>query len=189
MLFDHYGQPGTDPVTHKWQKILEYVEQVVAACYRADELDDHEEETPDPTGHGFGVTAQNLAAQTCGVCGWGVICDAAKGEKHGAETTKGAEAVVAGEEQRAGRGGVGGSPAGGCGDPGRDGDSNKVNKYQRSPHASPGHEEGETSTGVGGIIDIKVGSNGAETDGDGELKCEKGAAVSRDCAGRSDRLQ
>ena len=96
MFFEHYSQPGADPVTHQWQKIFKYVEQMVAARHRADEFDDHKEKTPDPTGDRFRVTAQNLAAQTCGVRGRGVICDAAQGEEHGAEAAKGPEAVVAG---------------------------------------------------------------------------------------------
>lgn len=96
MLFDNDRQPGTDPVTHQWQKVFENVEQMVAARDRADEFDDHEEETPDPTGDGFGVTAQNLAAEACGVRSRCVVCDAAKCEEHRAETAKGAEAVVAG---------------------------------------------------------------------------------------------
>lgn len=122
---------------------------------------------------------------------------------------------------------------GGCGDAGRDSDPNQVNKDQRSPHASPGHEEGKTSTCVDGVVDVKVGSDSGEADSDRELKCEKGwitvsllalpiwggfkalkhihrvktpgtcletrdlagiqgvrtAAVSCDCAGRTDRLQ
>ena len=80
MLFEHYSQPGADPVTHQWQKVFEYIEQMVTARYRADKLDDHEEETPDPTGDGFAIATQNLAAQACGVCGRRVVCDTAEGE-------------------------------------------------------------------------------------------------------------
>ena len=102
MLLDHYRQPRTDPVTHERQEVFEDIEQMVAARYRAHELNDHEDETPDPTGDGFGIATQDLAAQTRGVRGWRIIRDAAESEKHGAETSKGTEAVVAGQEERTG---------------------------------------------------------------------------------------
>ena len=96
MLFEHNRQPGANPVTHQRQKVFEYIEQMVTARYRADELDNHEEKTPDPTRDGFKITTQDLTAQACGVCGRCVVPDTAEGEQHGAETAKGAEAVVAG---------------------------------------------------------------------------------------------
>ncbi len=189
MLLDDYSQPRADPVTHQGQEVFEYIEQVVAARYRAHELNDHEDETPDPTGDGFGITTQDLAAQTRGVRGRCVIRDATESEEHGAETSKGAEAVVAGQEERTGRGGIGVGPAGGGGHAGSNSDSDQVHKHQSGPQASPGREEGEPFARVRGIIDVKVGSDGGEADGDGELEGEEGAAIGRDRAGRTNRLQ
>ncbi len=189
MLLDHNRQPRADPVTHERQEVFEDIEQVVAARYRAHELNDHEDETPDPTGDGLGIATQDLAAQTGGVRGRCIVRDATESEEHGAETPEGAEAVVAGQEERTGRGGIGVGPAGGGGHAGSNSDSDQVYKHQSGPQASPGCEEGEPFTRVRGIVDVKVGADGGEADGDGELEGEEGAAIGGDGAGRTDRLQ
>ena len=101
VLFQHDRHPGAGPVTHKWEKILKDLEQMVTAGDGADQFDDGEHDTPDPARDGFRVAPQDLAAQGSGICGRCVVGDAAEGEDDDAESPEAAEAVVAGEEERA----------------------------------------------------------------------------------------
>lgn len=96
VLFQQDRHPRAYPVTHERQKILKNVKQMVAASDGADEFNDHEHKAQDPARDGFGVAAQDLAAQGCRICARCIVGDAAEGENNDAESSEAAEAVVAG---------------------------------------------------------------------------------------------
>ena len=96
MLFDHDRQPRTNPIRHNWQKVLENAVEVVSSGNGACKLDEHDEDTPRPARHGFGVSAKCLDAQSCYIGAWCVVLDRTERENDHAETAEASEAVETG---------------------------------------------------------------------------------------------
>lgn len=116
VLLDHDGDEDADPVAHEGEEVFEDVEEVVAAGDAADELDDDDEHDPHPARDGFEVAPEDLHVDGGGVGSGDVVLDGGEGEDDGAEAAEASEAAVAGEEERARGGGVGGFPGGHDGD-------------------------------------------------------------------------
>ena len=74
---------------------------MIAAGDGADEFDNRKHEILDPARDGFGAAAQNLAAQSCGICGRCIVGDTAQSEDNNVESSEAAEAGIAGQEKRA----------------------------------------------------------------------------------------
>ena len=177
MLFYHDGQEDGDPVAHEREEVFEDFEEVVPACDAAGELDDDDDDDPEPAGDGFEVAAEDLQVDGCGVGSRDVVLDRGQGEDDGAEAAEAAEVAVAGEEERAGGGGVGGLPGGGYGDAAGEADADDVDEDEGGGEAEPGHEEGEGFGGPVWVVDVEVGAGGRPADGDGVLEGEEGEAV------------
>ncbi|KAL9614982.1 MAG: hypothetical protein Q9167_000513 [Letrouitia subvulpina] len=96
MFFYRNGYPRTDPVARDGKKILKDVEQVVAPCHGADQLNQRDNYTQSPTGDRFCVTAQNLEGQRGSVGAECVVGNGSKGKDYNAEPTEAAETVIAG---------------------------------------------------------------------------------------------
>ena len=57
-----------EPITHEGKEILEYREEVVAACNSADEVDGDNHANPKVTGDGLAVATKNLTAKSSRIC-------------------------------------------------------------------------------------------------------------------------
>ena len=183
MLLEHDGDEDGDPVAHEGEEVFKNVKEVVAPRDAADELDDDDGHDPEPAGHGFEIAAQDLHVDGGGVGAGDVVLDGGEGEDDGAEAAEAAEVAVAREEERARGGGVGGLPGRGGGDAAGEADADDVDEDEGRGQAEPGHEEGELLVGVGGVVDVEVGTGGRPADGDGVLQGEEGEAVGGDFAG------
>lgn len=102
MFFQRDGQPGTHPVAHDRDEILEDVKQMVAPRDGADELDQRDDHAPRPARNRLGIPAQDLAGQRSRVGTGRVVGDHADGQAENAEAAEAAETVIAGEEERTG---------------------------------------------------------------------------------------
>lgn len=71
---------------------------MVASCDRTDELDQGDDNAPDPARSRFCIAAKDLDGQCRSVRTRGIVGDRAEGKDDDAEATKAAEAVVAFEE-------------------------------------------------------------------------------------------
>ena len=183
VLLQHDDEEDGDPVGHEGEEVFENLKEVVAARDGADELDDDDGDDPEPAGHGFEVAAQDLQVDGRCVGARDVVLDGGEGEDDGAEAAEAAEGAVAGEEEGAGRGGVGNLPVRDDGDAAAEADADDVDEGEGGEEAEPGHEEGEGLGGAGRVVDVEVGAGGRPADGDRVLQGEEGEPVGGDFAG------
>ena len=99
MLFKGNGDPGTHPIAHDWDKILEDIEQIIAPCHGADEFDQRDQNAPSPAWDRLWITAEHLAGQSCSISTRRVVRDAAEGQNDDTEATEAAEAIIAGHNE------------------------------------------------------------------------------------------
>lgn len=180
MLFRHDRHPDHDPVAHQREEVLEDCEEVVTPRDRAHKVDGHDEAHPDVARDCLAAPAENLATQCGGVRARHIVRDDAEGDDDAAEFAEPAEAAVAGEDERAGRGLVGGLPGGIAGDARSEADADHVDETEGEREADEGHEEGDSLRGVGRVIDEEVGACAGPGDGDGQRKREEGKSAGRD---------
>ena len=102
VFFQDDGDEDDDPVGHQREEVLEDEEQVVAPRDGADEVDDRRDRDPEVARHGLPQLAQGLEIQRGGVRAGYVVGAQAQGDDDGAELAEAAQAVVAGEDERAG---------------------------------------------------------------------------------------
>ena len=150
---------------------------MVPASDGADELDQRDEDAPDPARDCLGVPAEDLDGQCGRVSARGVVGDGAEGEDDDAEAAEAAEAVVACQEEGTRGNAVSFLPGRVRGHAGRNAYADDVAEYQSEPDTRPGGQESDPFGSLCRVVDVEVGAESAESDDAGKFQREERASV------------
>ncbi|KAL8958521.1 MAG: hypothetical protein Q9193_004442 [Seirophora villosa] len=189
MLRHNDRKPRRDVDTDERQHVLEDVVNVIAPHHRADDLQDHDEEAPQPARHRFAVSPQNLQAQGGRVCPGRIVGDAPKRQDDDTEAAEATEAVVAGQQQCTRRNVISFAPRRSRGNARRDPDGDDVDEHHREPLTHPCRHERETLAGRLGKVDGEISACSRKADDDRVLQSEEGTPVGGNCARGTRRFQ
>ena len=146
----------------------------------ADEVDEHHEADPAPSGHHLAEPAHDLTAQCRRIGAGCVVGNDTESDDDPAEFAEAADGGETLDNEGAGRD-LGGLGPGFVGKgTAAESDTDHVHKDEGKPETEEGHEEGDAFRSSFRVVDEEVGSRTAPGERHGHLKGEEGEAVGGD---------